>query len=320
MSDVSFPHKVSVVIPCHNSDSWLGEAIQSVLRQDGFNLEILVVLDSCSDESREVAESFGEAVSIFTGDWRNGNAARNHGLVTASGEWVQFLDADDFLQPGKIASQLAASSDEVDVIYSGLVIREERCGKEVSTQPTPSSSEIEQWLRWELCQTGAALWRTGALRSIGGWKSELPCCQDNELTMRAIMRGLRFCYVDGPCAGYRIWSEETVCRKDPRRVVHQKTELIDAFLDWLKATGKCEQKHLEIAGQACFELARTLAQVSIPEAGQYARARMKAGLFRMEGPAAPPRFVQMARLLGYQNAEHLAQWWRLSTTTPKHTK
>lgn len=311
-------NQVSVVIPCHNSGAWLGEAIQSVFSQSGLELEILVVLDSCTDHSRDVAESFGESVRVFAGNWRNGNAARNHGLAAASGEWVQFLDADDFLQPGKIASQLAASSDEVDAIYSGLLIREEVSGQENFTRPTPGSGVIEQWLRWELCQTGAALWRTEALRQLGGWKNDLPCCQDNELTMRAIMRGLRFLYAEGPSAGYRIWSEGTVCRKDPRRLVHQKTELIDEFLGWLKAAGTCEREHLEIAGQVCFELARTLAKVSIPEAGQYARERMKSGLFRMNGPAAPRRFVQMARWFGYANAEHFAQWRRFSTAKRKH--
>jgi len=302
--------KVSVVIPCHNSGQWLGAAIQSALDQSEIELEILVVLDNSNDNSRAVAEFYGAAVRVLAGDWRNGNAARNHGLATATGEWIQFLDADDFLQPGKIASQMIVCHEELDVIYSGLLVREERSGRESITCPTPGSGAIEQWLRWELCQTGAALWNADALRSIGGWKEGLACCQDNELTMRALMRGLRFRYLEGPSAGYRIWSEETVCRRDPRRVVTQKAELIDQFVAWLKESGFLRDHHLEIAGQACFELSRTLARVSIPEAAGYARARMEAGLFRMEGPAAPTRFVQMARLLGYKNAEYLARWLR----------
>ncbi len=298
--------RVAVVIPCHNAERWLGEAIQSALDQTANVVEVIVVDDGSSDGSLKVAEAFGSRVILLRGAWGNGNCARNHGLAAATGEWVQFLDADDFLIQDKIAGQLAAASDGVDVIYSPLIVRNETTGEESVDRPTPDSDLAEQWLRWELCQTGAALWRIESLRRMGGWKEGLPCCQDNELTLRALMNGLKFQYVDHPGAVYRIWSEETVCRKDPRRVIRQKTQLIDECLAWLKRTGEFDARHRQIAGQACFEMARTLARSSFRGAVIFHSDRKRIGLIRPDGPSAPLSYRFLYHILGFLLTESIA--------------
>ena len=303
---------VSVVIPCHNAEQWLGEAILSVLNQTHVQCEIIVVDDASTDRSVEVAESFGEDVRLIRGEWRNGNSARNEGLKVATGSWIQFLDADDKLRPDKISEQLTASQSCDDAIYSPLIVREERPDGTVHENvSTPTGNDLnEQWLRWELCQTGAALWRTESLRGIGGWKEGLPCCQDNEVTLRALMNGLQFRFSASPGAIYRIWSEATVCRKDPRRVIHQKTALIDEFLLWLGQRGQMTDLYREVAGQACFEMARTIAKYDLSEAKGYFHSRRRKGLITVSGPAAPKSYRVIQSLAGFSNAERVAAWIR----------
>jgi len=310
-SPPSFP-KVSVVIPCHNAEHWLGEAILSALNQTHGQPEVIVVDDASTDGSVDVTKSFGADVRLIRGEWKNGNSARNQGLKAATGSWVQFLDADDMLRPDKILAQLSAIDARDDVVYSPLITREEASdGSFYESVSNPTASDLnEQWLRWELCQTGAALWRTESLRKLGGWKEGLPCCQDNEVTLRAIMHGLQFRYVGTPGAVYRIWSEMTVCRKDPRRVIHQKTALIDDFLLWLKQEGQMTDLYREVAGQACFEMARTLAKYNLSEARAYFHSRRGKDLITVSGPAAPKSYRLVQSLAGFANAERVAAWIR----------
>ena len=274
---------VSVIIPCHNAERWLGQAIESALRQSCERAEVIVVDDDSGDGSGRVASGYGDRVILIRGNWRNGNGARNAGLEMAQGEWVQFLDADDFLLPNKISDQLAHTDCETDVIFSSLIVRIESTGEESISRPTSHSSLIEQWLRWEFCQTGAALWRTESLRRIGGWKEGLPCCQDNELTLRALKNGLRTEYVDHPGAVYRIWSEETVCRKDPREVIRQKTQLIDECLAWLKFEGRLTAAYRDTAAQSCFEMARIWAKYRSRRSRRLLPQTKEAGNDSMQG-------------------------------------
>lgn len=304
--------KVSVVIPCHNAERWLGKAIRSALNQSSGRPEVIVVDDASTDGSVDVAKSFGADVLLIRGEWRNGNSARNQGLNVATGSWIQFLDADDMLRPDKILAQMSASEASDDVVYSPLIVREEATdGTICESVSNPTGSDLnEQWLRWELCQTGAALWRTESLRKLGGWKESLPCCQDNEVTLRALMHGFQFRYVDTPGAVYRIWSEMTVCRKDPRRVIHQKTALIDEFLLWLEKEGRMTDLYRGVAGQACFEMARTLAKYDLSEAQGYFHSRRRKDLITVSGPAAPRSYRLIQSLAGFSNAERVAAWIR----------
>lgn len=243
----------------------------------------------------------------------NGNQARNHGLDLTRTEWVQFLDADDLLQAGKIRSQLDRAARKAEAVVGPLIIRQHdlRGGYQDSPPHPPSNQDLfTQWLRWELAQTGTVLWRTATLRRLGGWNDAYACCQDNELIMRGLQAGIQFELGDGAAAIYRLWSEETVCRKNPRRVILVRTKLMDEMLEWLKQTGLHRTEHDEAASRAGFEMARTLAKSSVKEASRYASSRKAKGLFSIGGDAGPKSFCLLARFMGYANAERVANFLR----------
>jgi hypothetical protein len=105
---------------------------------------------------------------------------------------------------------------------------------------------------------------------------------------------------------YRLWSAETVCRKDPRRTIRVKTELIDDARAWLNARDRWSAEHERITARACFEMARTLAREDLAEARRYHSERKAAGLIALDGPAAPWSYRLAYRLLGFDFAEKLA--------------
>lgn len=308
--------KVSILIPCYNAERWVAQSIQSALDQSYGLKEVIVVDDGSTDGSLQIIQSFGDRIRYYASPNRGGNSARNQLLQLAAGEFVQFLDADDYLRPTKIADQLqsmVASGTDADVIYSPVVTEVWSGGMiaEQSIGVIESSSTLEeQWIRWQVAQTGAVQWRREALRSIGGWNEAYPCCQDNEVTLRAIQHGLKFHFCPEAGAVYRIWSQETVCRKDPSRVIHVKTHLIEQMLEWLKSGGRLGTAHLLTAKQMCFEMGRLLAAADMDAATIYSRQRKRAGLWKPVGPAAPWHYRLAHKMLGFRVAEILAQFQR----------
>jgi hypothetical protein len=175
---------------------------------------------------------------------------------------------------------------------------------------SPSADIYTQWIRWHIPQTGGCLWRREALERIGGWKEGQPCCQEHELYLRALMAGLRFVFAPTPGAVYRLWSEETLCRKDPLLVIRVRTGLLDTLHDFLSKKGALTKDHTAEIGRACFEMARTWARYDLPGAAAYHCGRKRKGLLAPRGPAAPLHYRFAHTLLGFTAAERLARLLR----------
>jgi glycosyltransferase involved in cell wall biosynthesis len=305
--------KVTIGIPVYNCERWVRTAIQSALDQTWSDKELIVVDDGSTDATREICASFGDRVKFVQQNHRGGNAARNHILELASGEWVQFLDADDYLNPQKIETQLGSAPVEADVICSPVLFEYWDNGVMVSesVQDLQGGSDwYALWLGWNMPQTGGCLWRKEALMGIGGWNESLPFNQEYELYFRGMRASLNFRLVDAPLAVYRLWSENTVCRRDKAAVIHGITELIDQFLEWLRASGKSTPKYERLAGRACFGMARTLASKDIRSAAAYYRQRKKGGVMDAAGPSAPWNYRLALKCFGFTTAEGLAKFSR----------
>jgi glycosyltransferase involved in cell wall biosynthesis len=98
---------VSVIIPTYNRAHYLGEAIESVLNQDirDCRIEIVVVDDGSTDNTKEALGKFGNRVRYLYQDNGGAGLARNRGIDEATGEWISFLDSDDRWLPGKLTMQ-----------------------------------------------------------------------------------------------------------------------------------------------------------------------------------------------------------------------
>jgi glycosyltransferase involved in cell wall biosynthesis len=303
--------KVTVGIPCYNAARWIAQAIQSALDQQGVDTEIIVVDDGSTDGSVAIAQGFGDRVKVIAGGHQGANHARNLVLQNTTGDWVQYLDADDYLEPAKIITQLRESNEgrDADVLHSPVWV--ETWGADsssrVQSDTSPDADIFTQWIRWHIPQTGGCLWRREALVRAGGWKEGQPCCQEHELYLRAIMAGLRFAYAPTPGAVYRIWSEETLCRKDPLLVIRIRTRLFDTLLAHLSQRNLLTAVHRREFGRACFEMARTFARHDLAGAAAYHAERKTKDLIDPAGPAAPLYYRITYSLLGFTAAEKIAR-------------
>lgn len=100
---------VSIIMPLYNASTYVAEAIQSIVNQTYQNWELIIVNDGSTDNSLAVAHQYqADKIKVFSQENKGASAARNYGLREATGEYIQFLDADDLLSNTKIEDQLAA--------------------------------------------------------------------------------------------------------------------------------------------------------------------------------------------------------------------
>jgi len=312
-SDSSSAPDVSILIPCYNAEKWVGAAIESALAQTGpATCEVIVVDDGSSDGSVEVIRSFGDRIRWETGPNRGGNPARNRLLELSRGTWLQYLDADDCLEPGKVAGQLEVlrRHPEVDVVFGPSIYEWHRPDGRVEREVLPIPEPHDPWIllvRWFLPQTGSPLWRKDAIVRVGGWKPDQPCCQEHELYLRLLCGGARFRYDDASGSVYRQWSEQTVCKKDKPLVRTKRMEITDRAHDWLLQHDALTPERLYAINMGRFETARS--SHAIDPAGAMALVRrilQSDPRFVPSGRAAPKSYQLAWRILGFAAAERIA--------------
>lgn len=174
------PGLVSVIIPVFNRGGLLREAVASVLAQTYRPIEIVVVDDGSTDDTREVAvalqSSFPEITRVLGQPNSGPGAAREAGRLAARGEFIQYLDSDDLLEPRKFELQVAGlrSNPECSVSYGFTRLRRadgtaaerpfKRTGERIETM-FPAFLESRWW------DTSTPLFRSGLLHEAGPWLS-----------------------------------------------------------------------------------------------------------------------------------------------------
>ena len=110
MSEGIFSNEtVSVIVPYYRARQTIARAVESALGQTAPPLEILIVDDGCPEDAASATKQFGTSVSLIRKPNGGTASARNLGIEHARGEWIAFLDADDYWEPAKLERQLAFS-------------------------------------------------------------------------------------------------------------------------------------------------------------------------------------------------------------------
>lgn len=139
--------RVSVILPTYNSVEFVDRAIESVLAQDGpYLAELVVVDDSSSDGTVEFIRNLCDAdprIKLLSSDMNRGpGAARNRGIVAASGEWIALIDADDAWRPDRLARLMPLCSPGVDLLFDNLIAYDRARGVASGTMFPPMPDEM----------------------------------------------------------------------------------------------------------------------------------------------------------------------------------
>jgi len=306
---------VSILIPCFNGERWIADAVESALAQSWPSKEVIVVDDGSTDGSLKAIRQYDALITWEAAEHRGGNPTRNRLLELARGEWLQYLDADDYLLPGKVAAQMryAVTHTDIDVLLSP-VIWEYWSEQEIrrSVKETPWPEDVWSLLaRWSLPQTGGPLWRRRAMCDVGGWTPDQPCCQDEDMYLRLLMAGKRFEYCPEPGAVYRQWSELTVCKRDKPEVYRRRLEIEEKIERFLHERGALTPQRLSAINQARLEVARLVWQYDTAYANRIVgRIHCSQPDFVPTRGAAPALYRVLFRCFGFARTQRLATWKR----------
>lgn len=202
---------ITVVIPCYNMELFVGEAIESVLRQDHVDFECIVVDDGSTDSSLEVIQRYSADRRLRIIKQRNvGHAtAHNTGLRNATGKYVAFLDADDYWVRSDVLARwerILDDHDDVAVVYSDVMAVDEfgmvLGSKLRASQSRPSGMVLLDMFQHNFVYLGAAATRLSLARAIGGFDTSIRGMLDYLFWLRLSAMG-KFEYCPSTVLAYR---------------------------------------------------------------------------------------------------------------------
>jgi glycosyltransferase involved in cell wall biosynthesis len=227
--------KFSIVTISWNQGQYLEEALNSVLTQDGVDLEYIVVDPGSTDGSRELIERYRDRIAhtVFEPD-RGAADGLNKGFERATGEIFGFLNSDDVLLPGALCqvNQTFEQSSDADIVMgSGFVVDAE--GNRIR-RIRPAGFTIDRYFY------GATTWlqqstffRRGAFRAAGGFNVANRSCWDGELIMAMVLNGARIRYLDRDLSLFRVHPHSITGSKRHKEMMQADTDRMFAH-----ATGR----------------------------------------------------------------------------------
>ncbi|WP_300795624.1 glycosyltransferase family A protein [uncultured Bacteroides sp.] len=112
---------ISIIVPVYNSGFTLEKCIESILKQTYANWELLLINDGSKDNSGAICEAYSqkdERIKVFHKENGGVSSARNMGLHNANGEWVTFVDSDDWVKESYLSNLLYHVDDNIDLVFS----------------------------------------------------------------------------------------------------------------------------------------------------------------------------------------------------------
>jgi glycosyltransferase involved in cell wall biosynthesis len=229
--------KFSIITPSYNQGRFLSDCVESVLSQRGVEIEHIVTDAGSTDETLEVLAGYPHLNWTSEPD-KGMSDGINKGFLKATGDWVMWLNCDDYLLPGALAkvAQFAAKHPEADVIHGDCVF--------VDEDKTPIRRKYDTPVdEWDFLFVGCCIPSTstfyrreiiqaGHLLDVG-YRN----CMDWEYYLRLTRAGYRFHYLPQALAGFR-WHDESTTQKNWQR-------MIDEGL-------RCQRAHIEERGLPSF--------------------------------------------------------------------
>lgn len=308
---------VSVIVPCYNAERWVRETIDSVLNQTYSPIELIVIDDGSTDRSLEIIRAYEGRLRWETGPNRGGCAARNRGFGLAKGEYIQFLDADDYLLPEKIERQADfLQATGADVVYGDWRYQYHSQNGQVEMGPIIVSGEQNDVMRALLAgwwvAPGALLYRYQTVQDAGGWDESVQAAQDRDFLYSVALTGADIRYQPGCHTIYRSYGNATVSTSNRPRLLSNQTRVVEKIERRLIERNRLSEDYAHALAYSYFELARGYYEL---DRAQYQRLMEKVlSLNPRFVPRESSLYTALWSVLGYRRTE----WVALTTRTWRH--
>lgn len=114
---------ISIIIPVYNVESYLRDCLNSIMRQHFKDFEVLLIDDGSSDNSGKICDDYAEndeRIRVYHKNNGGVSSARNLGLTEAKGDWICFVDSDDWIEPNTLSSIFPIEDNNIDFVQFGF--------------------------------------------------------------------------------------------------------------------------------------------------------------------------------------------------------
>ena len=303
---------VSVLIPCYNAGKYIGETLESVFRQTWQNIEVIVVDDGSTDNSADIIRSFRDPrLKLIEQTNKGSTTARNVGISQVTGDFVQYLDADDLLAPDKIELQMGRLANAPRSIASAEWARFHTSPDEAKFLPEPVWRDLDS-LNWlvesrsdglGMMQPGIWLIPTSVVRAAGPWREDLSLNDDAEYFTRILLAADRVLFCPGARCYYRSGLAGSLSGRRTPAAWASQVRVLELCEGYVRAREDSERVRRGFAlswqhvAHACYPYDRRTAEFALERARALHSVTIK--------PDGGPRFHMVSRLFGWRLARKL---------------
>lgn len=189
-------NKISVIIPIYNVEKYIDRCIKSVVNQSYKNLEIILINDGSLDRSGDICDKWAKKdkrIKVIHQKNSGVSVARNIGLDNAKGEYITFVDADDYIELDYCeVLQYELNKNSVDIIYCNIFTN-----KHIDTNKTIkwSSKEYDPVFKMTHCFVWGALYKKEILQGIQ-FDKDLFVAEDSYFFIQAVKKSAYIAHVD----------------------------------------------------------------------------------------------------------------------------
>lgn len=231
--------KISIITPSFNQGPFLEQTILSVLNQHYPNLEYIIIDGGSSDKSLEVIKKYDHCLAYWVSEPDNGQShAINKGMAIASGDWVGWLNSDDYLLPDALISiiRVANNHPETDWIIGSTVIVNSEGMEQSVIAPRCSNGPWYDFVDVRRSKTDipqpSSFWTRTASLVAGSLDESLTYAMDHEYWGRLAYNGYRPLCIDSKLTAFRV---------------HQSSKTSEGLIPFWREEVKIVDKWLQIA-------------------------------------------------------------------------
>jgi glycosyltransferase involved in cell wall biosynthesis len=300
---------VSIIIPCYNVENYVAECLDSALQQTYTNTEIICVENNSTDNTFSIVKDYAARylgkITLLQETKQGAPAARNKGLTAAQGEWIQFLDADDRLLPGKIERQveeIEKSGESFDIIISPLT-RVLVSSKIVHIEIAP-----EVWAGLITSRAGSTcsnLYKKDILTKINGWDETRVSSQEAWLLFALLKNNAKVKLFDKDETIVNERSSGSISKTNRSGNWERYLVFRKEIWDYLKEKGKLTPALEAKLKGYIFDSIRMIYKENPRQACKLFLDVVKPNFFPVPSDATSKKYILIYRLLGFSATEKL---------------
>lgn len=296
---------VSVVIPCYNVEKYIAQCLQSLFNQTHKDLQIICVNNNSTDNTLSVltrlATEHSSLIILVEEPQKGAPFARNRGLQEVKGDYVQFLDADDLLEPNKIAHQVSLLKENnfPDIIAA-----------DYHRQAVDGSKKLYQvkhqddWmalLYTQLGITSANLFKTVAVKNAGGFDVTLKSSQEYALMFNMMRKEAMLIHDNRALTIIRDRAEGAISQQNAAENMERYLNLRIAIIKHLES--KNNKIKMQPYYQALFDAIRVLYKHNKTLAIKAFKENLPQGFKPSASAATTSSYVLLFKVFGFERTE-----------------